>query len=58
MTETAAVVALEVAAESGGGSPEPLHTRTGDARFYPDDDPMWIDAETGSYAAHRDRRRC
>jgi len=29
----------------------------GDACFYPDDDLLWINAETGSYAAHKDGRR-
>lgn len=29
----------------------------GDSCFYPDDDLMWIDAGTESYAAHKDGKR-
>lgn len=35
-----------------------LGTRVpGDGCFYPDDDLLWVDAESGSYAAHKDGRR-
>ena len=33
MTEPAAVVALELAAESGGGYPEPLNMRMGETNW-------------------------
>ena len=29
----------------------------GDDCFYPDDDLMWVETETGSYAAHKDGKR-
>ena len=29
----------------------------GDNCFYPDDDLLWVDTESGHYAAHKDGRR-